>query len=453
MKKTLLLSIFTLLISSGISYAQSVQRITLQDAVRISLENNYQLKQAENNLALTELGIKSEYADFLPTLNGSVRSSRNTGNQFNNNTGEFANKTIYGFNAGISSGITVFAGFENINSLRAAQQDKLSSEESLNRAKENVIFNTSSRYLQVLLNVELLEIAQGNLETSLKQLEQIKAQVEVGSRPVVDLYNQESQVANDELQVTNQENALSISKLSLVRQLQIDPLQEYDFITPIVNLEGLTPKDFTLKDLVDEALTLRSDLKSEKANVKVLHYQQAISKAAILPSASLSAGLSSDANDATIDPATLQGAKFSDQFFDRNVGTGITFTISVPIFNNLDRSLNIQRSKVQSKNAELGIENTELQIIQEVTQAYIDYVSINKQLEASGKAFIASQKAFETQQERYNVGASTLIELSQAQDTFTSAQSDRTQALYNLIFQEKLLDYYLGKLTGDSVEF
>lgn len=453
MKKTLLLAIFTLLVSSGISHAQSVQRITLQDAIRISLENNYQLKQAENNLALAESGIKSEYADFLPSLNGSLRGSRNTGNQFNNNTGEFINNTIYGFNAGISTGITVFGGFENINSLRAAQQDKLSSEESLNRAKENVIFNTSSRYLQVLLNVELLEIAQGNLETSLKQLEQINAQVEVGSRPVVDLYNQESQVANDELQVTNQENALSISKLSLVRQLQIDPLQEYDFITPIVNLEGLTPKDFSLQNLVDEALTYRSDLKSEEANVKVLHYQQTISKAAILPNVSLSAGLSSDANDATIDPATLQGAKFGDQFFDRNVGTGVTMTISIPIFNNLDRSLNIQRAKVQSKNAELAIENTELQIIQEVTQAYIDYVSINKQLEASEKAFIASQKAFETQQERYNVGASTLIELSQAQDTFTSAQSDRTQALYNLIFQEKLLDYYLGKLTGDSIEF
>ena len=52
-----------------------------------------------------------------------------------------------------------------------------------------------------------------------------------------------------------------------------------------------------------------------------------------------------------------------------------------------------------------------------------------------------------------NVGASTFIELSVAQSTFISAKSDFTQAQYNLIFQEKLLDFYLGKLTGEDIEF
>ena len=65
----------------------------------------------------------------------------------------------------------------------------------------------------------------------------------------------------------------------------------------------------------------------------------------------------------------------------------------------------------------------------------------------------ASEKAFETQQERYNVGASTLIELSQAQTNYVSAQSNYKQSIFNLIFQEKLLDFYLGKLSGDTIEF
>ena len=109
--------------------------------------------------------------------------------------------------------------------------------------------------------------------------------------------------------------------------------------------------------------------------------------------------------------------------------------------------------RVQLKNARLNLENTKLTVTQEVTQAHNDFIAYSKQLESSEKALIASQKALETQQERYNVGASTFIELSQAQANYVSAKSDFTQAQYNLIFQQKLLDYYIGKLTGSSIKF
>lgn len=453
MKKILSLSLILVLAYSTSTLGQTAEKITLQDAIRIALENNYQLKQAENNLELSESRIMSEYADFLPSLNGGMTGRRSTGNQFNNNTGDFVNRTLYSFGASLNTGITVFAGFENINSLRSAEQNKISSEESLKRAKESVVFTTATRYLQVLLNQQLLEIAQSNLETSTKQLEQIQAQVDVGSRPSVDLFNQESTVANDELSITNQENALSISKLSLIRQLQIDPLGEYEFVIPELSIDDVSTQDYNLEQLVEEAIATRSDLLSEQASIKSLEYQKAIARAAILPTVSMSGVISSDANDATLDPLTGEGALFSDQFFDRNVGTTLSLSLSFPIFNNLNRSTSIQNSKIQFKNAELAYQNTELGVIQEVTQAHIDYISVVKQLEASNKALIASEKAFETQQERYNVGASTLIELSQAQSTYVSAQSNYTQALYNLIFQEKLLDFYLGKLSGEDVEF
>ncbi|MBO6621450.1 MAG: TolC family protein [Balneola sp.] len=473
MKKLFLLAAFSVLFISTSITAQQKRTITLNEAIQLALENNYQLKQAENNLDLAEYRILSEKADFLPSLNASLNGSRNTGNQFNNNTGNFVNETIYGVGGGLNTSLVIFSGFENINSLRASEQDKISSEESLRRAKETVIFNTASSYLQVLLDQQLLEISRSNLETSRNLLEQIKAQVEVGSRPSVDQYNQEAQVANDELQVTNSENALSLSKLRLVRQLQIDPLLEYEFQLPNFDTEDFGDENYMLADLVDQALITRSDIRSEQANIKSLKLREKIAKSALMPSLSLNGGLNSSANDNTDEPVIIgfendgtpiferdnEGnvvttpVSFNDQFFDRNIRTSLTLNLSVPIFNKLNRSLGIQQAEVQYKNAQLSLENTELQVIQEVTQANNDYSSVIKQLEASEKSLIASRKAFETQQERYNVGASTLIELSQAQTNFVQAQSNRTQALYNLIFQEKLLDYYVGKLSGDDVEF
>lgn len=450
--------LIALLLVTNNLLAQEKRTITIQEAIEIALENNYQLKQSKNNLELSEYNIKSEYADFLPSLSGGFNGSRRTGQQFisdrfSEGLDPFVNITSQSISGNLSASIPIFNGFENIYSLRASEQSKLSDEESLQRAKEQVIFNTASNYLGVLLDMQLLEIRKENLENSQKQLEQVEAQVEVGSRPTVDLYNQEAQVANEELLLTQQENALKFSKILLIRQLQIDPLGEYEFTVPDIesNINPEVVERYSLSELIDQALLNRSDLKSSMADIRTLEYQLKITKNNLLPSISGSAGISTSYSD----QYSLGNEKvpFNDQFFDQRINRSIGFSVNIPIFQNWNRMYNIQSSKVQLKNAELNLDNSRLQIIQEVTQAYNDYTSYVQQLEASEKSLIASERAFETQQERYNVGSSTLIELSQAQASYVEAQSNYTQATYNLIFQEKLLDYYLGKLSGNSVEF
>ena len=269
----------------------------------------------------------------------------------------------------------------------------------------------------------------------------------------MDLYNQEAQVANDELAVTQRENAVKLNKLQLVRQLQIDPLVNYDFVVPEIdeNRDFSTVENYSLRDLISQALASRSDIRGEEADIRGLEYQLLNARASLLPSINGSASISSRYSD----QYTVLGesVNFSDQFFDQQLNRSLGISISIPLFQNYNRLYNIQASRVQLKNAELNFENTQLQVVQEVTQSYNDYSSFLKQKDATEKSLIAAEKAFETQQERYNVGASTLIELSQAQANFVSAQSNYTQAIFNLIFQEKLLDFYLGKLSGQNIEF
>ena len=110
----------------------------------------------------------------------------------------------------------------------------------------------------------------------------------------------------------------------------------------------------------------------------------------------------------------------------------------------------IQSSQVQLKNAELNLDNSKMQVIQEVTQAYNDYSSYVKQLDASEKSLVASERAFQTQQERYNLGASTLIELTQAQSAFVSAQSSYTRP-YIILFSRKTCRFLSRKIKGNNI--
>jgi outer membrane protein len=448
MRKGICLLFSVLFLSVAVQAQDSQpQKISLQEAIDIALENNYQLKQASNNLNLAEKSIKSEYADFAPSVSANLSGSSTKGQQLvrQGDTQVFEDNVTNALRGNLSADMSLFNGFDNILSLRISKADKLSSEERLQRAKEDVIFNAASSFLQVLLDEQLVQIAQENLEASQQQLEQVKAQVDVGSRPTVDLYNQESTVASNELTLTQRENNLKMSRLALLRQLQIDPRGDYEFVNP--DLESDTNiqvggQEFNVDELITNALDNRSDLKSEVADLTALELQLKQAKYDLIPTLSANAGLSSSYSDQYFGG----GIPFSDQFYDQNYTMSVGLSLNIPIFNNWNRMNRIQTAKINLKNAELGLENTRLQIIQEVTQAYNDYISYQKELESTEKALQAAERTYETQQERYNVGASTLIELSDANANYVQAQADNVRARYNLIFQEKLLDYYIGKL-------
>lgn len=420
--------------------------VTLQEAVEIALENNYQLKQAQNNLELADTRVFSARADFTPALNGSFSGSRNVGRQFVQEDLSFDDRTTYSFSGNLNANLTVFNGFSNIANLRQARADKASQEESYSRLRESIIFNTASRYLQVVLNEELLKIAESSLEASRSQLDQVDAQVEVGSRPTVDLFNQEALVANDELNVIQRENALEVSKAQLIRIMQDDNITEVETSVPDVDELSIMPVDLNLNEMIETALASRSDFRAQEYAIEGDRQEQTITRAQLLPTLSANAGINSRYSDQFILPGQDGAVPFPDQFFDQQINRFIGFSVSIPILNRWNSRTNLESAKIQLRNSQLELENIRFQITEEVRQAYNDYQSIVKELESSEKARVAAERAYETEQQRYEIGSSTLIELNLANANYVQAQSERISAVYDFIFQEQLLDYFIGQL-------
>ncbi len=442
---------------SAFSQSQPTTKLTLQQAVELALQNNFTVKKAENNLELQDGIVTQSYGQFLPNLNANMNANRRTGRQFVQERLQFDEFTTRGISGGINTNVPLFVGFQNISNLRAAQARRLSSEEILQRTKENIIFQTASSFLSVLLNQELLTISIQDLESATRQLDQIRAQVEVGMRPIVDRYNQEALVANSEFLLVQRENAVNISLLQLVRIMQIDPLQNYELVTPGIEEATVEVKSFDLNQLVAQALANRSDISAQEAQIKASRYSLRASKGAYLPTLSFTAGLNSSYTDQyrerdINDPTQFNKLGFNDQFFDRNPTRSYGLSLQIPIFNRFGTRTNVQRSQVQYKNDLLDMEDRRLGILQEVRQAHNDYLAYAKQLRTTETALIAATKAYETEQERYRVGASTLIELTRANTEFVNASSNRVRAVYQFVFQEKLLDYYIGNITT-NIEF
>lgn len=431
--------------------SQAQVSITIEDAIQIALENNYQLKQAENNLSSSDNSVLSAKADFLPSLSGSYNGTRRVGQQFDQTTVSFENVTTNTMSGNLNSSLTLFNGFSNILNLRRANTNRDIQIQESQRIRENIIFTTASRFLQVVLNEELLRISRENLSVSRQQYERIEALVEVGRSPNVDLLNQAAIVANDEFAVIQRENALQNSITFLMRIMQDDSGTEYQLVMPDADELELIPVELNLREMVQTALENRRDLRAQQLLIERNEYDASLARASLMPTINASVGVSGSYNDRfrDIDGTPLS---YSDQFFDRNVNRFIGFNIQIPIFDNLNRRTNLQNSQINLRNSRLELDNIRFQITEEVRQAYNDYISIVKELESSEKSLIAAERAYETELQRYEVGASTLIELNQANANFVEAQSNRIQTIYNFVFQEKVLDFYLGRLT-ESIDF
>jgi len=146
-------------------------------------------------------------------------------------------------------------------------------------------------------------------------------------------------------------------------------------------------------------------------------------------------------------------SSFGDQVFDQRRTESIGFNLSIPIFDRLQTRNQVQQARVQRDNARITLEGNRQNVAIQVREAYLDYGNAQKRLDVTAVQERAAERALEATQERYNVGSATLVELTQAQADFVSAASDRVQARYELVFQQRLIDYYVGVLNPSQPLF
>jgi len=416
------------------------QRITFDDAVSVALDRNVELRKAENDVGLARREVTRERADFFPDLNFSSGLSRNWGLGFSPDFQRVTETTDF-FSLRASASVVLFNGFENTASYRRSKLDLESSTLAFDRAQQTVVFSVIQAYLQVLLNKEQVRIRSEDIEAQSQQLARIEEFTRVGSRPVSDLYQQQATLANSELLHLEAERAVQLSEVRLIQVLELDPLRSYDFGSPAAEGELPDIQTFDLDALLSEAFDRRQDLQAMDAQIGAAEAGVRIAKSTWYPRLSLSGG-----SDTRVSwSSTRDNLPFGDQISD-NKSASVGLNLSIPIFDRLQTKTNLERARIAYSNLTLDRQNLEQTIALEVRQAYLDYLTAVKRLDVTEKQLRAARQSEEVERERYDIGASTLVELTQARAALVDAESQRAQAVYQYIFQEKVIEYYLGSL-------
>ena len=418
--------------------AQEPQRITFDDAIRIALDQNYQIKQWSNSVRLAEIDVSSARAAFLPTFNMFSSGGRSYGLSFDTNVGELRTTANDRFNVGASTGITVYNGFADVAALRQSQLSLTASDLNLERGRQFIVFTVAGQFLNYVEQREQILVQQENLVAQQQLLSQIEEFVRAGSRPMSDLYQQRAAVASAELAIIEAERMSQIAEANVIQTLQLDPLGSYVFEVPDESVLSLSPGDYILDALITDALGRRADLRAGELNIDASWQGVRRVKAARMPSLRLSASASTSFNSGI-------PVDFGNQF-ENNRSESISLSLNVPVFNRRQTSSTLQRAYVQYENARLDLENQRQQVGVEVRSAYLDYVTAEKSLQVTEQQLLFREQALEAARERYNVGAGTLVELTQAQTEFVQASSERVRARYTFFIRKRLIDYYTGVL-------
>src|SRR3989339_782587 len=214
------------------SFSFSQEKWTLERCIEYALKNNIQIKQQELNSEYAKNNLRQSKLNILPTVNGSAAQNYSWGRSVDRFTNTFSEDRTMSVNFGLSSSITVFNGFQNYNTVRQKNFDMMAGLQNLEKAKNDISLSISSSYLQILFNLEFLEIAKSQLDITKLQVERTKKLVDAGSVANGNLLQVEAQAAQEDLQVVNAENNLTLSYLTLIQLLDIDSVEFFQIDKP-----------------------------------------------------------------------------------------------------------------------------------------------------------------------------------------------------------------------------
>jgi len=434
----LLLAGLLILGTDGIR-AQVPQKISLNTAVTIALENNIDLKRTKNQVYNSEISLKQKKADFYPYISASTSASQRYGQSFDMTVAKLEDHDAQSVSAGLSANVNLFNGFQDVASYSKAQLDLRSEELTFERQQENISIETVSGFFQIILDNELIVIEEENLEAQRRQLQQIQAFYEAGNRSVADLLQAQSAIAQAEYRLIANQRNRAVHEQQLIETMGLLPDGNYEFELPTVDMFAIEELEFEFSQLYQRALGNRTDLESQRYSINAAGKQINIAQAGYWPSLSLSLSMQSNYS-------SLSMFTFSDQFFDINPNKSVGLSLSIPLFDQFRTKNNTEQARVMLETEKLTELKLKQQVAFEVKQSILDYESLYKQLIAATEQREYAEKALEAEEERYNVGSSTIIDLTQTRSQYVEAASNEATAKMNLTLQKLIVEYYTGDI-------
>jgi outer membrane protein len=445
---------------------------SLTECIDYALKNNLRVKQVGLDKDLTQVNVKQSRANMLPSANANSQYSYSSGRTINPTENTFINQSIQGSNSSLSGSVPLFNGFQIQNTIQRNRLDNQAAESDVEKAKNDLILDVVTNYLNIIFADALLENARVQLSSSQQQAERTQKLFRAGSIAESSVLEVNSQIATDELAIINAQNQRDLAELSLLQLLDLRNVKDFEVVKP------------DLKDPDQEVITFDSDQVYEIAQQRMPEIRSAdlrvtsalkgidISRGAYYPRISLGGAVNSyyssaskqvlptntfvpqplgfsDASGSTPLIVYVPGRTFEDYSFGKqfsnNLGRSLFLNLSIPLINSLQVRNNVARAQLNHRSAVLSTEVVRNQLRTAIQQAYANALAAQKKFSATRRQLETLELTFRNAEIRFNNGLLNPTEFNLARNNMVRAQNDLIQAKFDYTFKLKILDFYQGK--------
>lgn len=425
-----------ILISFSKIYSQ--ESLSIEDAIKIALQNNYSINIAKNEKEISDNNYTLGNADILPQLDAGgsyTKSSNNTSQEYL--SGQQISRS-YAKSSNLSGNITlnwtVFNGFEMFANLNQLKELKKQGETNFKIVVENNISDVMSTYYDIVRQNQVLAVIERSINISEERVRIAQDKKQLGSGSKFDLLQAQVDLNEDRSSLLNEELTLKQDKILLNRLLGRNVEYDFSINDTIITIN----KDLSLEELSVNIEDRNSRLILAKQNKNLANIDLQLARSGWYPEISVYAGYSYVHSESE--------AGFVKSNTNKSFNYGINASLN--IFDGLNTNRNLENAEVSIKNSELSYDETKKMIDAELQNAFNAYKNSLTLVNLETENLKAAEENSGIALERLRLGSIAPLDFRETQRKLIDAKSRLVGAQY----EAKKAETQLLLLSGELIK-
>ena len=386
--------------------------ISMGEAVRLANQNNVQNVTAVNAVRSANYGVRAAKAALIPSLTGTASQAKSAGQRVGPGNQLIDYQPVWSYNTGLNSQFTLFDAGKMFADIKTAQANVVAAQATQVNTQYGVALNVKLAYNGILAAKESEAAAKAQLDAAQAQLETSVAKVNAGAATVSDSLRSVVQVGDAQLALLQAQNTYITEVATLTHLVGTNYLVTADLadtVTRLVQIDSAA--------IMQQALS-GPTIKNFEAQANAASASERSAKTAYLPTLTTTLTYGGSGTSA------LYGLNSNPYPYQR----GISFNINYPIFNRFARENSIAAAQIAYQDAQAEVKDSKLNAIQSVISDIATVRNAQETMRVQEINVTASEEDLRVQEQRYNLGASVLLDVLNSQQALVAARQQLIQA-------------------------